>query len=84
MMLLLSLPLLYAVNWVTEVLPNSVSQPLSLVVDAAFSAGWLITLLAAIFGFSLFIASALKKNPQFQFFVEFVAGSAFVFFIPTY
>ncbi len=83
-MLLLSLPLLYAVNWLASLLPNSVSRPISLFVGAAFSAGGFIALLVAIFGLALFIASALKKNPQLQFFVEFLAGGAYVFFMPTY
>jgi len=83
-MLLLSLPLLYAVNWLASFLPNLLSHPLSLFLGAAFTAEGVIALLAAIFGLALFIASALKKNPQLQFFIEFLVGGAYVFFMPTY
>lgn len=83
-MLLLSFPLLYAANWISNVLPNSVSQPLSLFVGAVSTAEGFIALLAAIFGLALFIASALRKNPQIQFFIEFIAGGTYVVFMPTY
>ena len=83
-MLILYLPLLYAVALLSRVAPDPLAGYLSLYVGASAEYEVILLLLASILGLSFFIASAVKRNPQFQFLLEFVAGLSLIFALPTY
>ena|SRR5437773_1369470 len=83
-MLILYLPLLYLIALLSRTTPEPLAGYLSLYVGASAEYESLVLLFASIFGLSFFVASIVKRNPQFQFLLEFVAALGLILALPIY
>ena len=70
-MLILYLPLLAGLGWSSHVIPDPYASYLLMYVEKSASSAPLFLLLAWAFAVAFFISSVVKRNPQFQYLIEF-------------
>ncbi len=83
-MLLLYLPVLLGLAYLSRIVPEPIAGYLSQCVDASGHAEPLVLLVAAVLGLSFFIATLVKRNPQVQYLAEVVVALGLIATWRTY
>jgi len=83
-MLLLYLPIFMGLGAVFKDVQGELAASMRMLVGVA---GWnyvMVITFSALFSSSFFIVSIVRKNPQVQFFIEFIIAACIVIFSPVY
>jgi len=82
-LLLLYFPLLICLGYVSNQMSGQVAIYVALFVGASGQRFAVLMLIAAIFGLAFFVASVVKRNPQFQFLIEALIAGTLIVVLPV-
>ncbi|SEQ52336.1 hypothetical protein SAMN03080615_01829 [Amphritea atlantica] len=83
-MLLLYLPILMGLGAVFKDVQGELAASMRMLVGVADWNYVMVIAFSALFSSSFFIGSLVRKNPQIQFFIEFIIAACIVIFSPVY